>query len=235
MQSETPLFEAKLTLLKSVSPDKEDELPRFGGIASSEDTDVEGDVILRKMLDISYISKRGYVNWNHSPDPENQLGYTTRAEVIKAGDVPRYEDLLQVTLNKSASLYVEGVFYKESEKAMHVHRLLKSIPPGQDGAIGLSVEGGVLRTSEGVSRAIIRGVAITPSPAQPDTLCRLMKSLSLGVSSPVDGVMVEAIINKGLTESEAIVKVLELRPHFTLDLAKLMVRHLFDKVQLGGN
>jgi len=234
-QTQTPLFEAKVSLLKSTKPGEEDQFPRFGGVASSEDTDVDGDAILRKMLDISYIAKRGYVNWDHSRDPENQLGFTTKAEVIKAGDVAKYEDLLQVPLTKSASLYVEGVLYRNSEKAMHVYNLLKSIPPGQDGSIGLSVEGGVLRTKDGISRAMIRGVAITPAPAQPDTLCRLMKSLGLDVSSAVEGVVVEDAINKGLTESEAVVRVLELRPHFTVHLAKLMVRHIFSKVQPGGN
>lgn len=61
----SPLFGAQMTLFKAASAsDAPDANPKFGGVASSEDTDVDGDAILRKALDISYISKRGYVNWD---------------------------------------------------------------------------------------------------------------------------------------------------------------------------
>lgn len=207
---------------------------KFGGIASSEDADEEGDVILRKHLDVSYISRRGYVNWDHSKAIEHQLGYTTKVEVIKPSDVSRFEDMLQVPLTKSASLYVEGAFYEHSPKAMQVYDLLKSIPPGTEGSLGLSVEGGVLRSDQGVVKALIRGVAITPSPAQPDTLCRLMKSLSLDVNSSVEGVVVETLAKSGLTESQAIIKVMEMRPQYDLKLAQKIVRFVFDNLSSGG-
>lgn len=227
------LFEARLSLLKSASSDG--GYPKFGGVASSENTDVDGDSILRKMLDISYISKRGYVNWDHSRDPENQLGYTTRAEIIRPADLGMYEDKLQVTLTKSASLYVEGILYKESAKAMHVHSLLKSIPEGEEGSLGLSVEGGVLRTKDGIQKALIRGVAITPAPAQPDTLCRLVKALSFDVSNTVEGLVVNEALMKGLTLSEAVVRIMELRPNIPLELAKQIVNHVFQTIHPGGN
>lgn len=230
------LFETPLFLVKSASDDVDspDYNPRFGGIASSENTDVDGDSILRKMLDVSYIAKRGYVNWDHSRAPADQLGFVTKAEVIGQGDVARYEDMLQVPLHKSASLFVQGMFYKHSTKAQEVMKLLKSIPAGQDGAVGMSVEGGVLRSKDGVVKAIVRGVAITPAPAHPDTLCRMMKSLSLGVSSSVEGTAIEEAMLKGMRESDAVLRVMELRPQYDLPFAKRLVRHIFSKIQSGG-
>lgn len=231
------LFETPLFLMKSVGEDFDnpDYLPRFGGIASSENTDVDGDSILRKMLDVSYIAKRGYVNWDHSRLPSDQLGYVTKAEVIGHNDVAKYEDLLQVSLHKSASLFVQGVFYKHSDKAMDVMKMLKSIPVGQDGAVGMSVEGGVLRSKDGVVKAIVRGVAITPAPAHPDTLCRMMKSLSLDVSNSVGSTAIEEAMLKGMRENDAVLRVMELRPQYDLPLARKLVRYIFSKIQSGGN
>lgn len=235
IEDSTPLFETTFRLLKSATTAAENDNPKFGGIASSEGTDEDGDAILRKHLDITYISKRGYVNWDHSRSPENQLGFITKAVIIKPDEINMYEDLLETPLTKSASLYVEGSLYKNSSKAMDVHRLLTSIPKGVDGSLGLSVEGGVLRKDGGIQMALIRGVAITPTPAQPDTLCRLMKSLSLDVSTSVESEMVIEAINKGLSESEAVVRVMELRPNLPLELAKKIVKYVFNKVNLGGN
>jgi hypothetical protein len=150
-------------------------------------------------------------------------------------EVAKYKDYLQVPLAKGASLYVEGELYRESAQAQHVYRMLKSIPQGTQGALGMSVEGGVQRTKTGgVHRAIVRGVAITPAPAHPETLCRLVKSLSLDVTTAVEGVVAEDAIKKGLTESEAIVRLMELRPNYPLGLAKKIVQFVFAKVQTGG-
>lgn len=225
----SPLFQASFQLLKSSSSgDLEDPnyVPTFGGIASSETPDEEGDVILRKMLNVKYISRRGYVNWDHSRQPDDQLGFITTAKVVSAGDVPRYEDLLGTPLSKTSSLYVEGSLYKHVPKAIRVIEMLKSIPRGSQGGLGLSVDGSQLRSPSGIVQAIVQGVAITPAPAHTETLCRLLKSLGslgLGLSSSVDGTSAN-IIPDGLTEAQAVIRVMELRPTFTLELAKRLVR-----------
>lgn len=216
-------------LLKATKDDALAEW-RFGGIASAESVDVDGDSLLRKNLDISYLQKRGYVNWDHSRDPLNQLGYCTKAEVVSVDQLPELESLLGIPLEKSASIYVEGVLYKHNPRAKEVFDLLKSIPEGQEGSLGLSVEGGMIRAEDGgVKRAMVRGIAITPAPTHPDTLCRLMKALSspvntgVGYDGTVEGVEASFIFN------DAVVRLLEMRPKLPLELAKRIVQFTIDR------
>lgn len=223
------LFEADFYLLKSVKQEDSD-LWKFGGIASSEDVDVEGDRILRKSLDLSYIQRRGYVNWDHSRDPSNQIGFTSGANLIEPGSLSRYEDILSAPLSKSSSVYVEGFLYKHVKKAQEVMDIMRSIPSATPGALGLSVEGGMAKNAEGsIVKAIVRGVAVTPVPAHPDTLCRLVKSLSSGVSKEVEHAVVDMAksVSSGLTFDAAVIRLMELRPRLSLDLAKKVVRYAF--------
>ncbi len=92
-----------LRLLKTVSNRKDDGW-KFAGIASDETEDVEGDTILRKMLDVSYASQRGYVNWDHSRAPEDQIGYLTTCEVVDHGDVERLSKNFGVDIPSTASV-----------------------------------------------------------------------------------------------------------------------------------
>lgn len=153
---------------------------RFRGIASDESPDVEDDSILRKALDLSYAQSRGFVNWEHSPEPEHQIGYLTKAELINPSDVKRFQDQLGVKLSKSASVFVEGELYQYVSKAEAVANLLKSAPPGK--GLGLSLQGALARDPENgaVLKAFVRGVAITSVPAHPRTLAQLSKSLRTG-------------------------------------------------------
>lgn len=156
---------------------------RFRGIASDESKDVDDDAILRKTLDLSYAASRGFVNWEHSSEPEHQIGHLTKAELIEPKALVRYEKELGVELSKSATVFVEGELYKYVNKAEAVANLLKSAPAGK--GLGLSLQGALARDPENgdVLKAFVRGVAITAVPAHPRTLAQLAKSLSPG---PVD-------------------------------------------------
>lgn len=165
-------------LCKALSQENEDAPLRFAGIASDEDMDVEGDVILRKVIDLSYAQQRGYVNWDHSREPIDQLGFLTKAVIISPKEAEELSISLGVPLKKSASVYVEGELYRHNDKAKEVFKLLKSIPDGAIG-LGLSLDGAVARDklSKSIVKAYVRGVAITAIPAHANTLIKLRKSL----------------------------------------------------------
>ena len=150
---------------------------RFRGIASDESADVDNDSILRKTLDLSYADSRGFVNWEHSTEPEHQVGFLTKAELIDPKQLSKYEKELGVELSKTATVFVEGELYKYVDKAEAVANLLKSAPAGK--GLGLSLQGALARDPENgdVLKAFVRGVALTAIPAHPRTLAQLAKSL----------------------------------------------------------
>lgn len=231
------LFGASLRLIKANKKDTPNMM-KFGGIASSEAMDVQGDTILRKHLDLSYLQRRGYVNWDHGKEPADQLGFSTKATLVASGDLAEYEDLLGMTLTKSVSVYVEGSLYSHVKKAVEVYDILKSIPEGVDGALGLSVEGSLVRNEDkSVARAVVRGLAITPAPVHPDTLCRLVKSLSLPFAKAVEHDE-QASGHQGrkvLTFNDAVVQAMEWNPTLTLAKAKRVVQATFDKYGISGD
>lgn len=51
------------------------------GIASTEDKDQQGEIVMQDKMDCSYLLEKGYLNWNHSHSPEDQIGKPL--EVIK--------------------------------------------------------------------------------------------------------------------------------------------------------
>lgn len=237
-------------------PDSEDpgEGPwRFRGIASDEAPDVEGDEILRRSLDLGYAASRGFVNWNHGTDPEDQIGWLDRAELVSPRDVPRLEDDLGVALSKTATVFVEGSLYKYVKRAEAVASLLKSAPPGK--GLGLSLQGEMARDPKDlrILKAFVRGVAITQVPAHPRTLVSLAKSLKGGgmqkeagkglspeelreVAGLVSGSLAAELRKslgipepRPLTRDEAILTVLKNRPHWTYAVAAGAVDHVMHK------
>lgn len=236
-----PLFEGQF-LIKSVPEGQPDDKWSFRGIASDETEDETGDSILKKSLDLSYAQKRGFVNWDHSREPKDQLGYLTKAILIEGDMLKTLEDEFQVSLSKTASVYVEGNLYKHVEKAKDVRAMMKSSEPGR--GPGLSLDGALARDpeSKGVLRAFVRGVAITATPAHVMTLCSLKKSLrdySLSLEKPEPEALSlaeEASLLKsdgagvaqGLSFEGAVISLLRMRPHWTYDLAQKVVKHAIE-------
>lgn len=237
-----------LRLVKGIQEAETDDAPwKFKGIASDESEDVEGDTILKKTLDLSYAQKRGYVNWDHQSGPADQLGYLTNVTLIDAKKRAELEIELGQPLEKGASVYVEGVFYKDVEKAKDVRKIMNSTPDSALG-LGLSLEGSIARDTlhKNVVKAFVRGVAVTPVPAQPNTLLKLKKSLraygEIGETdfSPdlpkeiADLVFAELAKSSSLaprdllspmSHDEATLWLLKKKPHYTYKLASQVVQY----------
>jgi len=150
----------------------------FSGVASDESEDEDGDAILRKQLDISYAQDRGYVNWNHSRSPADQIGYLTSCEIIGPDQAGKLKKDLGIDIPDSASVFVEGRLYEHVGRAQEVRDIMRSASDIQHGP-GLSLDGSVARTKGKLTKAIVRGVAFTPMPSQKRTLAVLKKSLAV--------------------------------------------------------
>lgn len=149
----------------------------FSGVASDEGEDEDGDAILRNQLDISYAQERGYVNWNHSRNPADQIGYLTKCEIIGPEQAGQLKKDLGIDIPDSASVFVEGRLYEHVGRAKEVRDIMRSATDASRGP-GLSLDGSVARVKGKLTKAIVRGVAFTPMPAQKRTLAVLKKSLA---------------------------------------------------------
>lgn len=169
------LFSTNLFIINKNSNESVDKDWKIAGIASSEGIDEDGEQLLRSTLDISYLAKRGTLNWNHRDDPASQLGSITKAEIIPDGGVAYYEDMLGKSLPADSTIYIEGQLYKTLSMAKSVHDILTD----NNARLGLSIEGGILYNKDkGIKKVFARHCAVTPTPSQSDTLCQLAKSLT---------------------------------------------------------
>lgn len=200
------------------SAEGEDGSWKFAGIASDETEDADGEVILRKAIDLSYAQERGYVNWNHSKSPADQIGYLTKCVMV---DEPLRDELsksLGTEVKKTATVYVEGALYPTVPRAQEVQNIMKSMPLTY-GGLGLSVEGSLAKAGKRITRAIVRGVAFTPYPAHTKTLVTLAKSILASQDTAF------------LTDDEAVLFVLRKMPHWTYDIASRVVQYTKSKAQ----
>lgn len=211
-----PLVE--LNLFKATPKDGEDDSWRFAGVASDSTPDEVGDALLKSILDVSYAQNRGYVNWNHSQQPADQIGWLTKTSIIDGQkEIEELSKSLGTELSPTATVYVEGELYKHVDQAIAVQKIMKSSPPGYS-SLGLSLEGGLARNkaSGRLVKAIVRGVSITHKPAHVLTMMTLRKSLQQDPDTLFKTV-------DGMSYDEAVLWVLRKRPTWTGELAEKFV------------
>jgi hypothetical protein len=221
------------TFLKSLDEGTDANKPwRFAGIASDESEDVQGDSILKKSLDLSYAQQRGYVNWDHSREPADQLGFLTSIEVISGSKLSTIKKSLGIDVPETASVYYEGELYKHVPKAVEVQHILKSIAENPNAkGLGVSVDGVCARDKEDrtVVRAFVRGIALTPAPVHTQTLAVLRKSLLSNSSSEVIQMLNREVgkdvLLKSMNREEAILFLLKRKPNWTYRFADQVVSY----------
>lgn len=214
------LFDGRVIPLLKNGESEEEAGWKFAGIASDEEMDTDGDVLMKSCLDLTYAKKRGFVNWNHSRDPLDQLGYLTKCELVGEGAFrDELEERFQMPLTKTASLYVEGNLYRHVKRAAAVRDILRSKDvPGYESGLGISVDGMMAKSVKGeVVKAFVRGVALSAAPAQMNTMCQLVKTLK------------EMREESGkLTKDEAIDWCLNTRPDWTKAFAERFVNYVIN-------
>jgi len=137
---------------------------RIKGIASTVKKDSDKEVLIPKGFDLNFFKSSGFLNWNHlsGKDPSAIIGEPTDAKITENNE-----------------LYIEGILYPESAKAKEVWSLAKSLEGSLSRNLGFSIEGKVIERDPNdknkITKAMITGCAITPSPKNPGTLLEIVK------------------------------------------------------------
>jgi hypothetical protein len=153
------------------------------GIASTEDKDQQGEIVMQDKMDCSYLLEKGYLNWNHSHAPEDQVGKPL--EVVKVEGGP-------TTPGGRPATFFRAVLFDNVPRADAVWTLSKALESahgvGNDRALGFSVEGGVrMRQGHVLVETIVRHMAVTHEPvnAQSSARCVMAKSQGFQVHRSV--------------------------------------------------
>jgi hypothetical protein len=152
-------------LEKSEGDDSKKEMI-IGGIASNDriGKDKEGEKILVDGMDCTPFLSSGYLNYHHqaSKDPSAIIGEPISVE------------------KKEGKLHIKGKLYSESQKARDVYSLGQILQKsGSNRKLGFSIEGKALERDPNdpgiVTRSVIYGCAITPSPINDGTSMQIIK------------------------------------------------------------
>lgn len=148
------------------------------GIASTEDKDQQGEIVVQDKMDCSYLLEKGYLNWNHSHAPEDQIGKPL--EVIKLPGGPN-------TPNGLPATFFRALLFENMPRAEAVWTLSKALEDskgyGEDRSLGFSVEGGVrMRQGHILMETIVRHMAATHEPVNAQAVARCVMAKSQGFS-----------------------------------------------------
>lgn len=140
------------------------------GYASTPDLDLQGDIVQPSGIDIEYFKKHGWLNYEHKQDAKYAIGTPT--------------DNCYIDFQKG--LFVEAKLFQDNPFAQEMWALANSLQKsGDERKLGFSIEGGIRKRNERdnriVEELIIKNVAITKSPANPNaTWETFMKSWTTG-------------------------------------------------------
>lgn len=168
---------------------KDDGEWRIRGIASTGDTDLQGESVDQEGLDISALKAgRGIFNFDHQKGPENVVGIIEDADFIEQ--------------DGKTCLQVEGYLLKEQERAKAFHNILRSLKKGSGPRVHMSIEGKILQRDfsdqKKIKKARIDKVALTLDPVNPYTFAELCKSLNSpdDIQADPNGGAVQDVENK---------------------------------------
>lgn len=143
--------------------DVDKETQRFiQGVASTEDRDLQGEIVKQSGIDTSYFIKYGYINDDHKDGPEHKVGEPTECK------------------HSAEGLWIKGFLYKGKDRSDYWWEHLQALESsGSSRKVGLSIQGKVLRRDGHVIlKCWLQDVAITAAPVNTNTYAELMKSLS---------------------------------------------------------
>ncbi|NBV35890.1 MAG: hypothetical protein EBR94_01295 [Bacteroidetes bacterium] len=160
------------------------------GIASTEDKDQQGEIVIQDKMDCSYLLEKGYLNWNHSHAPEDQIGKPL--EVIKLPGGPN-------TPNGLPATFFRALLFESMPRSEAVWGLSKALEDasgiGEDRFLGFSVEGGVrVRHGTVLAETVVRHMAATHEPVNAQSVARCVIAKSQGFKVH-DSVLVDVADN----------------------------------------
>lgn len=136
------------------------------GIASTDDEDAEDEVLLPDGYVLDRFKSMGFINWNHmaKSDPSKIIGEPIDCYV------------------RNNKFYIKGMLYPDQKQARDTYNLMQTLKKsGSDRKLGWSIEGKALQRDphnpKRITRALITGVAITPTPVNGNTFVDLVKGV----------------------------------------------------------
>jgi hypothetical protein len=181
-------------LEKSKDADGEDSWV-VKGIASTGDSDLQGEVVDQNGLDIAPLKAgRGLFNVDHQKGPENVIGQIEDAEFVKS--------------DGKKVLMVKGYLFKHQPRAQAFYNIMKSVKKGSAPRVHMSIEGKILQR-DAVNKSVIRNaridkVALTLDPVNPYTYADLSKSLASGnmdeIPEPIHLTLEKSELEKAVEE-----------------------------------
>ena len=140
------------------------QLMRVKGVASTNDQDSEGETLEPVGYELDRFLRYGFINYNH-------LAKSDAAKIIGEPDTAH--------VTKDGKLYIEGKLYN-TELAKSVYNLADTLKKAKSKRrLGWSIEGRALERDPGnpkrITKAMITGVAITPSPVNSNTYVDIAK------------------------------------------------------------
>lgn len=159
-------------LEKSLAEAEDGRSRPISGFASTDDEDLQRDIMVQDGIDTSPFLSKGFFDWDHKGHlgPQYLIGEPEFCEVRK---VP----------NRGEGLFVKGFLYENNPLADAAWEMLQRTATGNSRRqLGFSIEGGVLpggRHGKYIKKAVVRHVALTHQPVNPYTFAQLAKSLTV--------------------------------------------------------
>jgi len=132
------------------------------GIASTDDKDLQGEVVYQKGIDFSYFLENGYINDDHKEGPEHKVGEPLDCKMTADG------------------LWIKAKLYKGKARSDYWWEHINTLAANESNRkVGFSIQGKILRR-EGhtILKCWLQDVAITASPVNTHTWAEIVKSLS---------------------------------------------------------
>ena len=183
-------FWVPITISKARSEGPDQETKRWiEGIASTDDIDLQDEVVQQTGIDFTYFLKHGYYNNDHKPGFENKVGQPVDAKVTSKG------------------LWTKGFLFKNHKVADAIWELANSLESSQSSRkLGFSIQGKVLRRNgKKILKCWIQDIAITAAPINTNTWFDVVKSLNslpADVWGEVQYEITPDMANKAIRESE---------------------------------
>lgn len=132
------------------------------GIASTDDTDLQGEVVIQKGIDYSYFMRHGFLNDDHKEGPEHKVGEPLECRITPAG------------------FWIKAMLYKGKERADFWWEHITALKNNDSSRkVGFSIQGKVLRREgKTIHKCWLQDVAITASPVNTSTWAEISKSLN---------------------------------------------------------
>lgn len=153
------------------------------GLATVEDRDIQGETVLVKGIDTSYLDMGAKLNWEHSGEtPADWIGKVLDHKIGRVRDiVPRsYWHLLKSSALDKMGVWIRAQLYKGVKTADEAWATLSN---NEDAGWGFSVQGFTVRRDPAnkstILQSICRHIALTPQPVNPLTFAALAKSLAV--------------------------------------------------------